>query len=242
MATPGTPSGTSTFNLSDTMIVLEAFDRIQIRGPAITRHHLHTAKISLNLELQRWGNLGINLWKEVTGQVIPIVAGQATYPLPPNLITLTEMYYTTVNGDGAGYNNDRIMTPITRTQYAMIPNKLQPGQPTQYWFQRLQAPQVTIWQPPTQQAPAYVITWNGLLQIQDAGLGSGQTPDLVYRAFDALCAAMAHRLSVKFSPPPIQQMRKAEAVEAWNDFTTNDQELGAMIMAPNLAGYGNLRR
>jgi len=241
MPGPGMSSGTYGFAPSNAAILYEAFDRIQIRPTAVDRHHLQSGTLSLNLELQRFSNLGINNWKMITG-VINLVAGQATYVLPPTLVTMTEMYYTTVNGNGAGYNLDRIMRPMTREQYAMIPNKLQPGDPTQFWFQRLEVPQVTIWQPAIQGAPEYIINWNALQRIQDAGIASGETPDIVYRGFDALCAALAHRLAVKFSPPPIQQLRKVEATEAWNDFVANDIENGPMIMQPNVGIYGRMGR
>ncbi len=240
MATPGQSSGTYTFQLDNAGIVIEAFDRIQMRPASLDRHHFISARTSLNLELQRWSNLGINLFKMISG-TINLIAGQATYALQTDLVTLTEVYYTTVNGNGSGYNNDRTLSPITRTQYSMIPNKLQPGQPTQYWFQRLATPEITLWQPPAVGAPSYVVNWYGLQRIQDAGLGSAETPDIVYRAIDALCAALAHRLAVKFSPPPVVQARKAEAMEAWDDFATNDQELGPLIVAPNLSGYGRMR-
>lgn len=241
VTTPGTSSGAYTFTMTNAGIVEEAFDRIQIRPAALTRHHLISARTSLNLELQRWSNLGINLFKIISG-TIELVTGQATYTLQTDLVTLTEVYFTTVNGNGSGYNSDRILSPVTRTQYAMIPNKLQPGTPTQFWFERLATPQITLWQPPFQGAPSYVVNWYGLQRIQDAGLGSAETPDIVYRALDALCAALAARLAVKFSPPQVQQMRKAEAMEAWNDFATNDQELGPMIIQPNLSGYSRMGR
>ena len=149
MTVPGTSSGTQNFDLSNAEIIFEAFDRIRVRPPEITRHHLVSARRSLNLELQRWSNLGVNLW-EVVNTTLNLVSGQATYSLPSNFVTMLEMIFTTVNGNGAGYNYDRILSPITRTQYADLPNKLQPGLPTQYWVQRLEAPVVTLWQPPFQ--------------------------------------------------------------------------------------------
>jgi len=244
MATPGQSSGTQTFFLDNTEIVMEAFDRIQVRPSEITRHHLISARRSLNLELQRWSNLGINLWEVVTA-TLNLVIGQATYTLPQNLVTIMEMYYSTVNGNGAGINFDRIMVPITRTQYAMLPNKLQQGIPTQYWLERLEQPVVTLWETPAIGSPQYVVNYNYLQRIDDAGLASGETPDIVYRGLDALCAALSARLAGKFAPIQIRsqvmQSAKAEAQEAWNDFVTNDQEDGPLIMQPNVGGYGRMR-
>jgi hypothetical protein len=245
MAAPGSSSGTQTFFLANSEIVFEAFDRAHIRVPEITRHHLLSARRSMNLELQKWSNRGIMLWEETAAQLI-LFAGQATYTLPSNLVTITEMYFTTINGNGVGYNSDRIMVPITRQQYMMIPNKLQPGQPTQYWLQRLEQPVVNIWQPSFQGAPNYVINYNYLRQISDVGIGSGETPDIVYRALDALCAAMAFRMAAKFTPAQeavaLVPFLKAEAMEAWDAFVTNDQEEGPIMIQPNFGGYARMRR
>lgn len=247
MPTPGQPSGTTTFNLSSAQILLEGFERCGIDDPEIVRNKIRTAQISLNLELQRFGSpaRGPGLWKILYGQVIPLVAGQAVYTLDPSILTVTEMWYTTINGNGAGYNNDRIMVPITRTQYAELPNKLQPGLPSQYWLEKLVVPQVTIWQPPAQGAPNYQLTYNALQRIDDAGITGGETPDIVYRAIDALCARFALRLAKKILPRSewgaVLPLLKADADEAWADFTTEDQEDGPMIMQPNVAAFGRLR-
>lgn len=243
MATPGQPSGTSNFALSNAELVFEAFDRCRVRPAAITRHHLLSARNSINLELISWDvKNGPNLWKMTNG-TINLIEGQSVYTLPSNLVTLTELYYTTVNGNGEGFNSDRIMTPITRTQYAMIPNKLQPGVPTQFWYQQLIPPQITIWQPAQNPAPNYVLNWFGLQRIQDANLGSGETPDVVYRGLEALCAGLAKRLFVKFgdmADTALFAELKEQAKTAWEDFASQDQEQGPMIMTPNVSGYGKI--
>lgn len=246
MATvPGTSSGTYLFSPSNYSVLIEAFDRCRIRPAELTRHHMNSGRLSLNLELSDWSNSGINLWK-VTAGVINLVAGIATYSLDQSIETLTEVYYTQVNGDGTGQNNDRIMVPVTRTQYAMIPNKLTQGTPTQYWLQMLAIPQVTLWQVPQQGAPNYVVSWYGLQRMQDANLGDGETPDVVYRAYEALCARMALRLLTKFGPEDpakfaaLRTVLKEEAVVAWENFQTRDQETGPLIIRPAVGSYGKI--
>lgn len=245
MTIPGQSSGAQSFFLSNSEVLFEAFDRVMVRPSEITVHHLASGRRSMNLELQAWSNLGINLWEVVQAQ-LTVVAGQPTYTLPQNLVTIMEMYWTTVNGNGSGQNFDRIMVPLTRTQYAMIPNKKQPGIPTQYWLERLESPVVTIWQPAFQGAPAYTINYNYLQRIDDADLGTGETPDIVYRALDALCAGTAARLAKKFAPPQARQQivaeTKEDAITAWNNFVSNDIEDGPLIMQPNLGGYARMRR
>ena len=238
MTTPGSSSETYAFNLSNSLVVLEAFDRIGIRPETIDRHMMVSARTSLNLELVSWSNRGINLWKIVTG-AIDLTAAQATYQFPANLVTLTDIWFRTVDLTGAGLHQDRLMSPLTRTEYASIAVKGQTGSPNAYWFQRLQTPQVTVWPPPDSGAPTFVLVWYGLEQIQDAGIGGGESPDLVNRGMDALCAGLAKRLALKFAPDRLAGIA-ADASEAWALFAANDQESGPMIIQPNFSGYARI--
>ena len=234
-----TTSGTYAFEMANAQLLSEAFDRIQIRGPALTRSHLISAHQSLNLEMTRWGNLGINLWKVSSG-TINLVAGTATYALPQQMELLTDLSYRTVGGSSAQDDTDRYMMTLTRQQYAMMPAKGTQGVPTQYWFQRMPVPQITLYPVPAAGAPDYILVWYGLLRMEDASPTGGQTPDIPYRAYDALCAALAHRLAIKFSEPAVVAARKADAAEAWIEFTSNDQEIGSALVAPNVGMYGRL--
>lgn len=238
MTTPGTTSGSYTFGIANDQVVLEAFDRINLRPTQLDRHHFNSARTSLNLELVRWSSRGINLWKMTSG-TITLVPGQSTYLLPTSLIAVTEMWLRTVDTTGKGNDTDRFLAPITREQYAMIPTKNLSGTPSQYWFQRVLPPQVTFWSPPLLGSPALVCNWFGMLQIQDAGIGGGETPDIHYQGFDALCAGLALRLARKFAPQ-LAEALAMEAKAAWDDFAANDQEAGSIIIRPNLAGYGRI--
>lgn len=229
-------SGAYDFDMSNAQILSEAFDRIQIRGPSLTRSHLISARQSLNLELQRWSNKGINLWKVGSG-TINLVAGTVTYALPQQLELLTDLWRRTVGGSSAVYDTDIYMAPVTRQQYAQMPTKATPGLPTQYWFQRLTTPQITVYPAPSVGAPTYVLHWYGLVRIEDANPTGTETPNIPYRAYDALCAALAARLAVKFSDDAMQKARKADATEAWMDFASNDQETGSVIAGPNIGAY-----
>lgn len=239
-------SGTWNFTLSNSEVVFEAFDRIGIRPPLITRHHMISARNSINLELLRWTNIGTPLW-QIVGGTIPLVPNQVTYTMPANLVTVTEVWYSQVNAEGTNSNIDRIMAPLTRTEYAMIPNKMQPGVPTQYWYEMLAVPQITFWENPQVGAPTWVINWFGLSGIQDADYANGQTPDVLYRALEALCSALTFRLCEKFGPTDalqrksMMQEKKQLADAAYADFAARDQELGPTLIQPNIGVYGNLR-
>lgn len=86
-----TTSGTYNFNPANADVVLEAFDRCEVRPAAITGEHMISAKRSLNLELQRWSNLGINLWAvDLITQTLQ--QGVTTYTLPQETVSLLDVY------------------------------------------------------------------------------------------------------------------------------------------------------
>ncbi len=84
MALPGQSSGTYTWSPSNYALVLEAFDRALMPPPLVERHHLISARYSLNAELADWANQGYPLWK-ITSGTINLVAGTATYALDQSI-------------------------------------------------------------------------------------------------------------------------------------------------------------
>jgi hypothetical protein len=123
-------SGLSSFNLDLTELVEEAFERCgkELR----TGYDLKTARRSINLMSIEWANRGINLWTIEQGQ-IPMVTGQAIYPLPIDTIDLLD----TVIRTGSGQNQiDINITRISESTYITIPTKNAQGRPIQVWINR----------------------------------------------------------------------------------------------------------
>ena len=89
-----TTSGTTAFNPAYSDLVLEAFDRIQIRGPEITADHIFSAYSSTNLLLRQWGTRGVNLWA-VDVVTVNLSKGVATYNLPADTVQLLDCYLRT---------------------------------------------------------------------------------------------------------------------------------------------------
>jgi len=218
----GSTSGTYTFLPPLASITVEAFDRIGWRPPQLSRHHWISARESLNYIFVDWANRGINLW-EVDLINIPLVANQATYLIDQSTVTLLDVYYTTVNGGGAGVNLDRLMLPIGRDEYAAIPNKLLVGTPTTYWYQKLVQPQITFWQPPEAGAPNYEVNAYRLRRTQDANVAMGEAPDVQYRFLDTLAYFMAERMAEKFQKDQVQAMQQRRA-ESWALAAGTDRE------------------
>jgi hypothetical protein len=126
-----TTSGTQVFNLDLNNIFEEAFERCgkELR----TGYEFRTARRSLNLLTIEWANRGINLWTIEQG-AIPLVTGQAIYPVPVDTIQLLD---TVIRQNNATLNQSDInISNIAEPTYSSIPNKLAQGRPIQYWFNR----------------------------------------------------------------------------------------------------------
>ena len=236
--TPGQSSGTFNFLLTNGSVVSEAFDRLQIRPTDLDRHMMMSARTSMNLEFVEWEDAGFNFWKTQSGE-IDLVPGQGTYPLPANLVTLEEAWISTVNANGVNQDQDRILVPTTRTAYAALTNKSQLGIVSQYWFQMLTPPQLTLWMVPAIGAPTSVLRWYGLQQMEDANVAGGEAPDVPRRAYETFICGMTRRLAEKFAPA--QYDAKLKMFEgAWERMTRRDQEPGPITHMPNVGVYGRM--
>ena len=125
-------TGTSSFNLDVNDLIEEAFERCgkELR----TGYDFKTARRSLNLLTIEWANRGINLWTIEQG-IIPMVTGQATYPLPVDTIDLMDTVVRTNNGVQSNQIDINI-SRISESTYMTLPNKLAQGRPIQVWINR----------------------------------------------------------------------------------------------------------
>jgi hypothetical protein len=391
-----TSSGTLNFSPSISDILIESFERIQIRSAEITPEHMYSAKASCNLVLSSWMNRGVNLWK-VTQNTIPMVQGVGTYNLPASTVMVLDTYVRQYSMNGAnnvtlpafattlnsptvtvtqanngmsvgnyisivipvsigglilygfyqvtstpsssiytftaasnatstvasggvvpyftsvanspninvllpnhgyvaggtfviqvttnvggiplfgsytisaivdannftispGYNAaysgsiyenagmaqialqqvssqpvDRIMTPISRTDYASLANKFVQGFSSVYWFDRLLTPTVTLWQIPDGNGP-YALVYYAATQIFDANPQNGQTSDMPNRFLEAFCCEWSYHLARKWKPE-MEAMRKADYLAAWAEAAAEDRERVPMYVMPVFDSY-----
>lgn len=227
-----TTSGTYSYNPSIGEVVLYAFNLCQVRSTSIAQEHLNSARQAMNMMLSRWSNMGVNLWK-VDTETITLSAGVSTYSVPADTIMILDMYARTPSGTS---NTDRIMMPISRTEYASYPNKAQQGFPTVFWFDRLISPTVTIWPVPDGSGNPTTITYYRVTQVQDANLPGGETIDIPYRWLDAFAYGLAYYLFRIWQPQLTAQL-KAEADEAYQIAANQDTENVGVYISPQLQGY-----
>lgn len=210
---------------------MSAFQRIGVRPTELLTTHLNTAVMELNLLLSKMSNMQPNLWT-VNLQSLPITQGTATYSLPAETVMITNAYLST----GSGTDRvDRLIWPLSQTEYAAIANKEAQGTPTTFWFNRAISPTITLYLTPDGNGP-YTIYYYCVRQIQDATMPNGVNVEVPYLWLDALVAGLAHRLS-RIYAPTLEQLRKMDADEAWTIAATQNIENVALNITPGTGGY-----
>lgn len=126
-----TTTGTTSFNLDMNDLIEEAFERCgkELRDG----YNFRTARRSLNILTIEWANKGLNFWTVEQGQ-IPLVTGQAIYPMPVDTINLLDSVVRQSNG--TSNQMDINISGISESTYMSLPNKLAQGRPIQMWFNR----------------------------------------------------------------------------------------------------------
>lgn len=237
-----TTSGTTGFSLSGADLLLEAFERIQIRASAITPDQIVSARRSMNLVQARWANRGTNLWKvdpTAAPTAIALAQGTASYSLDPAVVMVLDTYIRTT--DQNGNPTDRILAPLSRSDYAATPNKTIEAPPTVYLFDRQStAPTITLW-PVPDLSNTYALQLYAVRQLEDANALAGQGPDIPYRFLEALAAELALHLARKYPPAPTSGVAIADlklaAEEAWEEAAQEDRERVSSHFVPDLSGY-----
>lgn len=193
---------------------------------------MSAARQEMNLLFVEWANKQVNLFK-VELISVPMVSATPTYSVPARVVMVLDAYIT-VNS-GTAQATDRYISPISRTEYASFANKLTPGQPSQFWFDRLISPTITMYPVPDANGP-YVLNYYACTQMQDLGIAGGETPDIPYRWYDAFVAGISHRLS-RIYAPELEDKRSKDAIEAWKVAATQDTENVSLSMAPTIKTY-----
>lgn len=229
-----TTSGTYDFNPGLGEIVLYAYQNIGLRPTSLVQEHFVSARMASNMMLSRWSNEGVNLWA-VDLITVPLVAGQATYNIPLNTVTMLDTYITIDNGNGQPI--DRIITSVSRTEYASYPNKEQQGFPTTFWFDRLISPNpsVTLWPVPDGNS-AQFLKYYRVKQLQDSNLTNNQGVEIPYLWMEAFADGLTYRLA-RIWNPQLAVALKGQADESYNIAAQQNVENAQQYISPQLMGY-----
>ena len=225
-------SGTYTFNPSLGEITLYAYNLIGVRNTAVLQEHMESARMASNMMLARWSNQGVNLWA-VDLITKPLVQGQSTYTVDSNTVMILDAYM--VIDDGSGQPIDRIIMPVSRTEYASYPNKEQQGFSTTYWFDRLLAPTITLWPVPDGNSAQY-LKYYRVRQLQDSNLQNGEQVEIPYLWMEAFAYGLALRLAQVWSPDKMAIL-KPMADESYQIAADQNTEYAQQYVSPQISGY-----
>jgi hypothetical protein len=223
-------SGTYNFNPSLGEITLYAYNLCGIRGTALLQEHMESARMAANMMLGRWSSEGVNLWT-VDKQSIPLIAGQASYTVPSNTIVMLDTYVVTTDG---GMATNRLILPISRTEYASYPNPQSEGFPTTFWFDRLLSPTVTLW--PVPDGTQTSLDYYRVRQIQDSNFTDGQQVEMPYYFLEAFAYGLAQRLALIWAPEKVQLL-KPLADESYQIAASQNIETANTYISPMISGY-----
>lgn len=221
-------SGTFNFQPPIGSLALNAFSRCGVKRTELTPQHMQDAYFESNLMQAAWVNDGLTLWT-VDLQTITLLPGVGSYTVPANTVMILDLYIE------ISANNNRLIYPFSRTDFASLANPQEVGVPTSFWFDRLIAPTVTFWPVPDNGGP-YTCQYYRYRQIEDANIRAGGNAEVPYLWLDAFVAGLAHRLSRSYAPA-LEATRKMDYVEAYGLASKQGTENVPLYLSPGLAGY-----
>lgn len=207
-----------------------------IRRTEITQQHIADATIFANLVLSELSNANPLQWAL---EIVPIAlaANLNTYSLPNRTIAIGSAYISTTSG---GTTTDRVLSPMSATEYSAIPNKAQQGFPNSYWFNlTIPTPTIHLYLTPD---TLYTYTLNLVTfrQLQDYTVSGSQTFDLPYRFLPTFVTMLAARLAIVYPDPNRTSLAKDLAALAADQLASaqrQDQENVNIYVIPGFTGY-----
>ena len=220
-----TTSGTVTFDKTFAVdeIIEEAYERIGLQS--VSGYQLKTARRSLNVMFQEWGNRGLHYW-EVGDTNIDLVEGQAEYTFyratgdgtssttvggtsstsTYGIADILEATYRT--GRGTTSEADSALTKTDRATYSGLANKLSKGTPSRYFVQRfVDKTTVTLYPTPDSTAASKDVHIYFVKRIQDADATYTDATDVPYRFVPCMASGLSFYLAQKFAPQRVQELK-----------------------------------
>ena len=222
-------SGTYTFDPNVAEVCEEAFERVGKDKSKLLQEDVTAARRSMNLMFVEWSNRGVKLWNvdSQAGTTATLVSGTATYTLAARTVAVLEAVRRDSNG------NDVWLQPMSRSEWAALPDKDQAGLPTQFYFDRQTTPTLTLW--PVINTTGYSLVYWRLKQNEDVG-SAVNTLAIPYRWQEAVAAGLAARLAVKYDKPSLPILMP-EAEKQFALAAGEETERGPTYIRPNLSGY-----
>ena len=217
-----TTSGTTTFDKTFSIdeIVEESFERIGLQN--VAGYQLKSARRSLNILFQEWGNRGIHYW-EVDETNLDLIEGQSDYDFFRASSDGTSATTTPTNGiygmsdvleaqlrqnRTQTTQSDSPMTKVDRSTYAAFSNKLSKGTPNQYWVERfIDKVRIHIYPTPDSTNASNDMHFYFIKRIQDVDSTYTDATDVPFRFVPCMVSRLAYYLAQKYKPELIQAMK-----------------------------------
>ena len=216
-----TTSGTVTFDKTFSVdeIIQEAYERLGIQ--VSSGYQLKTARRSLNILFQEWGNRGIHYW-EVGEANIDVIEGQAEYTFyratgdgtssvtnPANTYGVADVLEATLRSNRTQTpQSDSSLTKISRATYSALSSKLSKGTPAQFFVQRfVDKTTITVYPTADSSNASKDIHFYYLKRIQDVDSTYTDATDVPYRFVPCMVSGLAFYLSQKVNPQLTQTMK-----------------------------------
>ena len=217
-----TTSGTVTFDKTFSVdeIINEAYERI---GSQVTSgYQLKTARRSLNVLFQEWGNRGLHYW-QVAETNIDLIEGQAEYTFyrasgdgTSSVTTAPASVYGMADVLEATYRQNRTettqsdaaMTKISRSTYSALSSKLSKGTPSQFWVQRfVDKTTITVYPTADSTAASKDMHIYYVKRLEDFDATYTDSSSAPYRFMPCLVSGLTFYLSQKFTPQRSQELK-----------------------------------
>jgi len=215
--TSGTVTFDKTFAVDD--IITEAYERIGLQS--VSGYQLKTARRSLNILFQEWGNRGLHYW-EVAEANIDVIEGQAEYTFfratgdgtsavtnPANTYGVADVLEATLRSNRTQTTQaDSSLTKISRATYSALSSKLSKGTPAQFFVQRfVDKTTITVYPTADSSNASKDLHFYYLKRIQDVDSTYTDATDLPYRFVPCMVSGLAFYLSQKVNPQLTQTMK-----------------------------------
>jgi len=216
-----TTSGTVTFDKTFSIeeIIEDAFERIGLNS--VAGYQLKSARRSLNILFQEWGNRGIHYW-EVGSTNLDLIEGQADYDFfrasgdgtsatttdPASVFGISDVLEAQLRSNRTQTDqSDSPMTKVDRSTYAGFSNKLSKGTPNQYWVERfIDKVTIHIYPTPDSSNASKDMHFFFIKRIQDVGDYTNAT-DVPFRFVPCMVSGLAFYLAQKYQPQMVQPMK-----------------------------------
>jgi hypothetical protein len=217
-----TTSGTVTFDKTFAVdeIIEEAYERIGLQS--VSGYQLKTARRSLNILFQEWGNRGVHYW-EVAETNIDLIEGQTEYNFfrasgdgtssttnaTSSVFGVADILEVTLRTNRTQTTQaDQALSKINRAAYSALANKLSKGTPSQYYVQRLiDKTTLTVYPTADSSNASKDLHIYYVKRIQDVDATYTDATDVPYRFVPCMVSGLAYYLAQKYAPDRIQTMK-----------------------------------